>query len=346
MAKYEFMKFRGLPFGIGSLPHIDPRRACLDISRNFPKTPFWPELPRRNFKERMGFIQTEGVPGINVDESDKKIYLRRSSSLTDEIGDFYNRFLERDLQSMAITPEYSAGFKAMKDIIMAADAKPLLLKGQLSGPTTFGLILKDETGKALLYDEQMMDVLIKSTIMKAQWMLNEINKLGIEAVIFFDEPMLQSVGSPSVPINKEQAIRSLNEIIDAVDCLTGAHCCGNTDWSILLESNINIIAFDAYHFTETMALYPQALNKFLERGGALAWGIVPSSDEARGKTIDEIVKLLQNAFNVVAKSGINKKELISRAIVTPSCGLGSLPVELATEILELTRGVSNWLIEQ
>jgi len=346
MTKNNFMKYRGLPFGIGSLPHSDPILACRDILKYFPKTPFWPELPARNFKERMGFIQAEGFPGMKTDENRQVIYLDRSRELTDEIGDFYNRFLALDLASMAITPAYSAGFKAMKGLIMAADDKPLLLKGQLTGPTTFGLIMKDQAGKALLYDEQMMDVLIKGTILKAKWMLSEIRELGIEAVIFFDEPMLQSVGSPSVPINKEQAKQNLNEVVDAVDSLTGAHCCGNTDWSILLESNIDIVAFDAYRFAETIALYPRALAKFLERGGLLAWGIVPSSAEAAGKSVADLVKSLQNAFNTVAKSGINKEELVSQAIVTPSCGLGSLPVELAAEILKLTRGVSDWLLEQ
>ncbi len=346
MLKNDFIKYRGFPFGIGSLPHTEPLRACEDILKNFPKTPFWPELPQRDFKERMGYIQTEGLPGITVKEDEQRIYLDRNRDLVKEIGDFYNRFLVNNQDSMAITPAYGAGFKAMTDLISTNVNKPLLLKGQLTGPTTFGLIMKDQTGKALLYDELMMDVIIKATIMTARWMLNNIKKLGIEAVIFFDEPMLQSVGSPSVPINKEEVIRNLNEIIDEVDCPTGAHCCGNTDWSILMESNINIIAFDAYRFSETLALYPQALDEFLQRGGMLAWGIVPTSSEARDKSVDDIVKLLQDAFSIVAKSGINKEKLISRAIVSPSCGLGSLPVDLALRIMELTRGVSDWLKEQ
>lgn len=346
MNNFNF-KYRGLPIGIGSLPYTDPQTAVAKVLQYFSKSPFWPELPRRDWRESMGFIQTEGLPGMVVDRDQQRIYVNTSRDLSAEMEDFYSRYLSEDLESFAITPDYAAGFHTMFARLSTERPSELrFLKSQLSGPTTFGLIIKDETGKALLYNEHMMDVLLKGTIMKAKWMLNRGREANIEMIIFFDEPMLQSIGSPTVPIDREQVVNYLNEIVDSIDCLTGAHCCGNTDWSILMGSNINIIHFDAFHFVETMTLYPKALQTFLDLGGALAWGIVPASAEASAHDVSSLISRLDSAFEIVARSGIDKQQLMAAAVVAPSCGLGSLSSELSDKILEMTSGVAEWLQER
>lgn len=347
MTKLSLLKLRGLPLGIGSLPYKDPAYACDKVLSLFPESPFWPELSKRDWREGMGYIQSEGLPGMREDKDRGIIYLDNAVDLSDELATFYTRFIANEISDFAMTPAYASGLAAMRDLI--AHGRPPgieFMKGQLSGPTTFGLIIKDAAGKAVLYDEQLMDTLIKGSIMKARWIIDRWRGLGLESVIFFDEPMLQSIGSPSVPIDKEQAAGYLNEVVNGVDCVTGAHCCGNTDWSILMDAEIDIIAFDAYRFTETIALYPRQLQSFLDRGGALAWGIVPSEETAKDHTVASLTRRLKEAFEMVAKAGIDKDQLMNAAMVTPSCGLGSLSIELADKILELTRGVSDWLREE
>ncbi len=336
-----------ISLGIGSLPYKDPVRACKLVLEYFPDTPFWPELSNRDFRESMGFIQTEGIPGMVVDKDNQRIYMDSKTDLASDIEVFYNDFLEENLDRFKMTPSFASGLTVMLEMIEKIRLRDVsFIKGQLSGPTTFGLIIKDKDGKAILYDDQLMDVLLKSTIMKAKWMQREFIATGRKPIIFFDEPMLQSIGSPTVPIDRDRAVESLKEVVESVDCLTGAHCCGNTDWSILMESGVDIIAFDAFNYASTMALYPDALNKHLKNGGVVAWGIVPASVEARDLRVDTLFKKLTGAIDEVSKSGVDKDVLYKRSMITPSCGLGSLDYNLAELIMGQTRDVTRMLARE
>jgi hypothetical protein len=43
---------------------------------------------------------------------------------------------------------------------------------------------------------------------------------------------------------------------------------GNTVWSLLLETRLDILSFDAYSYLENLSLYPKGLKTFLERGAS------------------------------------------------------------------------------
>ena len=172
----------------------------------------------------------------------------------------------------------------------------------------------------------------------------EYNRLfpGIKTILFFDEPSLSSFGSAFSGLNREDVIHSLNECFEAVKGLKGVHCCGNTDWSVLLSTDLDILSFDAYGFFETLALYPKELKAFLERGGILAWGIVPTNEEVLKEDAQSLVKRLQNGINTLISKGIDQT-LLQRAIITPSCGTASLPVPLAEQVCKLTAEISKRL---
>ena len=72
---------------------------------------------------------------------------------------------------------------------------------------------------------------------------------------------------------------SLDEVIDAVHAqgaLAGVHVCANTDWSLLLDSQVDIINFDAYGYFDKFVLYGDLLKQFIASGRYLAWGLVPT----------------------------------------------------------------------
>jgi hypothetical protein len=128
--------------------------------------------------------------------------------------------------------------------------------------------LADEEQRPIFYEPTLREILIRHLSLKAQWMEKRFNDLlpGIKTMIFFDEPSLSSFGSAFSGLNREEVIVSLNECFDAVSGLKGVHCCGNTDWSLLLSTDLDILSFDAYGYLETLALYPKELRKFLEKG--------------------------------------------------------------------------------
>ena len=57
----------------------------------------------------------------------------------------------------------------------------------------------------------------------------------------------------------------------------GVHCCENTDWAILLQSDIDVLNFDAYGFFDRVFLFKQELIDFINRGGTSCLGYCADS---------------------------------------------------------------------
>ena len=334
--------------GIGSFPHQDEREAFRLIFKNFPEIPFWPQLPKRSFLEGMVVQYSEGFPSFRWNEKEQRVWIETSRGFEKEIEKFYQRFEEGDLDPFQITEDFARGLRILKNLSSDDHRKKIkYIKGQITGPITFGLALADQEQKPIFYDPTLRDVLVKHLSLKARWLEKKYHELfpGIPTIIFFDEPSLSSFGSAFSGLNREDVVQSLNECFEAVKELKGVHCCGNTDWSVLLSTNLNILSFDAYEYLETLSLYPKDLRAFLERGGILAWGIVPTSEAILKEDAQSLVKRFKEGIETLSKKGIDPI-LLQRAIITPSCGMASLPVPLAEKVCELTAEVSKRLREK
>ena len=139
----------------------------------------------------------------------------------------------------------------------------------------------------------------------------------------------------------------INEALDGVDCYRGIHCCGNTNWSMLLKTNIDILSIDAYQYGENLVMFPDELTKFYEKGGAVAWGIVPSSDEAiQAETVESLVARMESIFDKMEEKGMNRQKAASQSLITPQCGLGLVDVDNVDKVFDLLQGVSKALKER
>jgi methionine synthase II (cobalamin-independent) len=109
----------------------------------------------------------------------------------------------------------------------------------------------------------------------------------------------------------------------------------------VLQTSLDILSFDAYNYAETLALYPAEVNSFLNRGGVIAWGIVPNEEQALNKeTKASIVDRLEGAMKLLSKKGISYDTIKSQCLITPSCSLASISIKAAAGALELTSAVS------
>ena len=122
--------------------------------------------------------------------------------------------------------------------------------------------------------------------------------------------------------------------------LKGLHCCGDTDWSILLNTSLDILSFDAYDYSETLIRYAADVARFLERGGIIAWGIAPAGVVAKAETVGSLVERLHGIIDSLVEAGVPREAVLQSGMITPSCRLGSLAPSLADWILDLTVGVS------
>lgn len=334
-----------LPTAVGSLPHCNPQDGVDLLLQYLLEIPIWPQLPNCNYLESMYIQFSGGMPFVRLDTVKERLYMALSGDIYPELEKFYTHVLEDDLEYFAIQPDYAVGMDTFLDRVWRRRPETLQwLKGQITGPISFGLMITDERKRAVLYHEEVFDVVVKTLAMKARWQIRKLKRLWPQVIIFIDEPYLSSFGSAFINLSREQVLQYLGEIIDAVhqeNALAGVHCCGNTDWSILMDTSVDIINFDAYEYFQGMTLYIEQLKAFFERGGTLAWGIVPTSEHVKR---EDTLSLYQNFLakvGVLAKRGIQKKIILKQALLTPSCGMGTLQFDLTERVLKLLTEVSQ-----
>jgi len=348
---------------IGSLPHTDAARATRLMLESTPEIPSWVQFPKLNFHENMMMQFTEGLPAL-VQDGDRISFSTLSENFAEQLTDFYERYLaatEEDqniknrseaLDSFSLSSQYSIGFAEF----MARLAEPsvsgaaVMLKGQVTGPFTLGTNLVDQNGRCAYYDEQLRDVIVKTVSMKAMWQMSRLSAFGLPVMIFIDEPSLLGFGKMTfLSVSREDVIRDINEVaavIHAQGGLAGVHCEENTDWSLLMETDLDVLDFDAYDHIQGITLYPAELAGFFGRGGCLGWGIVPTLDKdaAATETVDSLLARFEEGIDQFVARGFDRELLRRRALITPSCGAGGVLTEvLAERVLDLLRGLSATL---
>lgn len=331
------MKLEGhfLTTGIGSIPYRDAKKSAEEICEHF-DIPFWPQLPKRGFKENMYVQFSEGLPFTIIDEKNKKIYVDTSKDLSEGLAKIYEVYISGHYDSLGLTKEFSEGFYVFLDI--AKKYKKKYIKGQVTGPLSFGLSVVDEKGKSIIYHESLKDALLKLLEIKALWQIEKLKDVSEEVVIFIDEPYLTGFGSSYVSIERQDIIamlQSMKEAIHKKGALCGVHCCGNTDWSILVDAGIDIINFDAYSYMESLLLYTTQIGSFLKKGGYVAWGIVPTGEVVLKETAESLSQKLSAHIEKLEKKKIPKDLIISHSLLTPSCGMGTLSENLAERIISI-----------
>ena len=325
---------------IGSFPHrsgaaISERVASLlDI-------PCWPQLPRRDFRESMYIQYSNALPAIRIDEANEKIIFDTTGDLSDALERFYGHYLADDLDAFALLPEFATGFFDMLEVLGSTPGK--WAKGQVTGPISFGLTVTDQDLRASLYNELLADTIIKNAAWNARWQIQQLRQVRPEVMLFVDEPYMAAFGSAFISLEREQAVAMLDEVFAAIHqqgAVAGVHCCANTDWSVLLATSVDVLNLDAYGYLENLALYPAELRAFLDRGGRIAWGIVPNNGDIMNQTAGALVQRLHAGLELIACKAqargveITAEELSGRSLITPSCGLGPATIPIAERAME------------
>lgn len=343
---------------IGSLPHQSVEDAMNVVEREFSNIPFWPQLAKFNKNEDMIVQFLESIPGI-VDTGEKIYLENESDEFFEQLEEFfidYEEIISTESSDLlikyAITQKSSSTVATFFDIVKKN--KSAYAKGQIVGPFTLATSLTDKEGKCAYYDETLREVIVKALSLKALWQIAEIKKANESTVpiIFVDEPSLSQLGTSAfITISKDEVVEILKEVSDlikAAGALSAIHCCGKCDWSIPMQAGFSIINLDGYFFAQNLSLFAEDLKDYLENGGIIAWGVVPTLDkDALEKAdIDVMIQKFDEAIGYLLNKGIDKELLINQSMVTPSCGAGSLNMELAEKAMMLTKQLSVELMEK
>jgi hypothetical protein len=341
------LEYRFLATGIGSVPYRDVEGTCRMILDRFPGIPFWPQFPKRSFLEGMIVQYSEGLPLLELDQENGGLRLSNRDRAA-ELTCFYERFLADDTAHFAISSDFAPGLHEMMALLLdGTDDYGKYVKGHTVGPVTFCTSIRDAEGRALIHDPEGLEALSKGLAIKALWQVKELSTLGRRVVLFLDEPSLSGFGSAFSPVSREEVIRLLKEFMaylrERCTVTIGIHCCGNTDWSMIAEAGPDIINFDAYTYLDTFLLYREQISRFVSAGGSIAWGIVPTGEQAGQASPEDLLKRMREGLDRLSGTGLGRdpEEIRRCSLLTPACGMGNMAEAATTKALDLLKEVSR-----
>jgi len=339
-------KFYGLATGIGSLPYTGPDQAVDLIASCFKQIPHWPQLPRRGSAEGLvpQYLHILLRKNILILDEQKAVFCTDHPHWEQRLMDLYQLLLDessnRESDEFALPATSAAGFYEFEQRVPELSKDILCLKGQICGPVTVGFQVTDPQKCPSFYNQTLREIINYVLAGQAGWQVRRLKQLGFPALLFIDDPAIYGYGSStSVGLGRQEIQDSLKIIIERIRSgggFTGAHCCAGIDWSLLLELDLDIVNFDAYDYLSSMLIYSQELDLFLQKGGVLAWGIVPTSEAAWQEDSCSLYERLRQGIEALARRGVDEHRLNRQLIITPSCGTGTLTVELAERIYRLT----------
>ncbi|MBF0565063.1 MAG: hypothetical protein HQK89_07465 [Nitrospirae bacterium] len=341
--------------GIGSLPHTDRRVGC-ELVLNHVDIPFWPQFPKNSFLEGMVAQFSEGFPFVKIDAKKERIWIEHGER--DALDRFYEAVGSAAgdpcalafLLSAALSEQYAPGFFGMRDMARESNKRFDVFKGQITGPLTFTLGLKDETGKAIYYDEELRELALVHLVSKAAWQVKALKEFAGELIIFIDEPILSALGSSAyLGVSSGESAQLLERCIKDIKttgAITAIHCCGKTDWDMIFDLRPDVINFDAYAYFDSIAMYHERIGEYLSSGGYLAWGMVPTTNDILAETPESIQKKFIERFRSLSGrlAPSLRTLLASRTLFTPSCGTASLATPEAEKVFAILKGLKAFAL--
>ena len=306
----------GVASAVGSLPHGDIDDAVELALGSQPLLPAAPSLPRRAPVEGMIPQAAWGIAGVLV--------LPDGSLLVDEAAVDPGAPFDGGIEG-----EPFAGLRAF---LAAVAGRTTPFKIQLTGPVTLGLALHAvgvPADRAFPVAEQAVHARVREVLTAARASAPEATP-----VLFLDEPGLTAALEPGFPLGVDDTLDLVSRALAAVEggALAGLHCCGRADWPVVLAAGPQILSLPV---DAGATEHPGAVADFLDRGGWVAWGAVPT-DRPLGETAEILWRRMVAEWDALVVAGCDPNRLVHQSVITPACGLVGLDVAQAAHVLVLT----------
>ncbi len=293
------------------MPHTDVDRA-LETALSL-DVPFWPQLPHYSYYEDMYVQAAEHFPGILLD-LEKRTLRFSMDKFTEELEDVLLHF--DDPAFFDISETYSAVYHRF--LALDLSDRPAI-RGQLEGPISFGFNILDQDERPILFDDTVRPFMLEFMAKRLNVQLARLKERNPNAFMFVDEPGLQFLFSAMAGYGDIKAKTDLEHFFSLVDRPRGIHLCGNPDWDFLLKMDMDVLSLDVYTNAEIFASYHGAIKRFLDRGGIIVWGIVPTGFEAFAQEeIPGLIQRLEAAWKVLWNKGIDREQLIAQGMISPA----------------------------
>ncbi len=293
------------------MPHTDVSRA-LEMALSL-DVPFWPQLPNFSYYEDMYVQAAEHFPGIILDVS--KRTLRFS---IDRFAEEFEETLARfdDPGYFDVSETYSAVYHRFLSLDLAD--RPAI-RGQLEGPVSFGFNILDQDERPILFDDTVRPFMLEFMARRLNVQLSRLKSRNANAFMFVDEPGLQFLFSALAGYSDIKAKGDLDQFFAQVDRPRGIHLCGNPDWDFLLNLDLEVLSMDIYTNAEIFSSYAASIRRFLDKGGLIVWGIVPTGMETFSQEdLLSLIGRLESVWQALLKKGVDQDRLIAQSMLSPA----------------------------
>ncbi|MDA8137450.1 MAG: hypothetical protein M0036_02250 [Desulfobacteraceae bacterium] len=293
------------------MPHTDVARA-LEMALSL-DVPYWPQLPNSNYYEDMYVQASEHFPGIVLDVNQRTLRFSMEKFIA-ELEETMARFDEPDY--FDISPDYSTVYHRF--LALDLSNRPAI-RGQLEGPVSFGFNILDQDDRPILFDDTVRPFMLEFMAKRLNVQLARLKHKNPNAFMFVDEPGLQFLFSALSGYGDLKAKQDLDGFFATVDRPRGIHLCGNPDWDFLLGLDMDILSLDVYANAEVFANYAPSIRRFLDKGGILVWGIVPTGMEPFSKeNLDTLQARLMTVWERLARKGLDLQQIIHQGMLSPA----------------------------
>jgi len=320
----------GAATGIGGLPHLDATQAAAFALRDI-EVPAIPRLPRRSPAEGAIAQAMVGMQGITIGQYG-------SISVDPEQIDPLAP-LSTDLDHDAFVGLRT--FLQMAPLTLGRDHEGWV-KWQFVGPVTLGLALM----RAGVPTSEAFSSAVRAVRARVQHLLDEVTVAlpRCRQLVFVEEPALGGLMQPGFPIAPDTAIDLISGALAAIEttAVSGLHCCGSVDIPSQLAAGPAVLSVPVRPEVADAAGY---LIRFLESGGFIAWGVMPTVGPI-ATSAERPWRQLCALWCELVRSGADPALLRSQALVTPECGLSGLTPALAQQVHEIVAEVGRKVRDQ
>jgi hypothetical protein len=307
---------------MGIMPHRDIGKALeLVLSLD---VPFWPQLPNVSLYEDMYIQTSENFPGITIDFERGRLVFN-TERFQEELEDYFTKMEQMEIY--ALTSEYSIVFqKFLSQNLQGYRA----IRGQITGPVSFGFKVLDENLKPIIYNEEVKTILYDFIQKKVNVQYQELKTKNPNAFVWVDEPGLEYVFSGLSGYNDQQAKEDYCNFVQGLEGPKGLHLCADVNLPYLLELGVEILSFDAFQIGFMPKEYARSVAEFIKKKGIISWGIVPTESTILSmQTPEKLASILLNYWEVISENtGLSSRQIAEQALIAPArCCLRDIATE-------------------
>ena len=333
------LNFKNLP--ITNLPYEDVMLCKQMMLRLYENIPFLAELPKIDPNDNVIYRTIENIPGITYKEKKLIIEDCNTSSFmkcAQELDNVFNSDDENKLDSYySGSPFWDMYTEMLKRI------QPKYTIIRLLGAYSFAETVFNVSTSTMLKEKAYRKYIIQAISIKALWYINKIKSISPETklIILFEEHQLYKYGTlkrNNEEITKDIITSLFTKIFQRIQKsggLIGVQSFEKCNWQLVLDSNVDLISFDAYKNPSSLNIVSDRLGTFLAKGGYINWGIVPANNEnsIRSLNVDTAYKLFTKTIEDLSAEGVSLDLLLRNSTVSVQDNLANIPILFAEKAL-------------